>query len=69
MFGEQQFLINFLTIFVIHMPDIATTKKLVEIHNKHTKAQDFQVNFEVCKTFFFILVCRLFYEISILFVM
>jgi hypothetical protein len=53
MFGEQQFLINFLTIFVIHMLDIATTKKLVEIHNKHTKAQDFQVNFEVCKTIFF----------------
>jgi hypothetical protein len=54
MFGEQQLLIKFSTIFVIHMLDIATTKRLVEVHNKHTKGQDFQVNFEVCKTFLFI---------------
>jgi len=36
MFGEQ-LLANFSTIFVIHVLDVATTKRLVEIHNKHTK--------------------------------
>jgi hypothetical protein len=36
MFGEQ-LLTNFSTIFVIHVLDVATVKRLVEVHNKHTK--------------------------------
>ncbi len=49
MFGEQ-LLINFSTIFVIPMPDVVAAERLMEIHNKHTKGQDFTMNFEVCKT-------------------
>jgi hypothetical protein len=36
MFGEQ-LLANFSTIFVIHVLGVATVKRLVEVHNKHTK--------------------------------
>ncbi len=73
MFGEQQLLIDFSTIFVIHMPNITTTSR--SLNNKHTKGQDFKVNFEVCNLFFSfvcffsILVCRFLNEIPILFVM
>jgi hypothetical protein len=49
MFG-QQLLTNFSTIFVIPMLDVVVVERLVEIHNKHSKGQDFTMNFEVCKT-------------------
>jgi hypothetical protein len=37
------------TIFVIFVLDVATIKRLVEVHNKHIEGQDFVVSFEVCK--------------------
>jgi len=46
----DELLTNFSTIFVIPMPDVVTAERLMEIHNKHTKGQDFTMNFEVCKT-------------------
>jgi len=33
-FGEQQFVINYATIFVILVLDAITVKRLIEIHNK-----------------------------------
>jgi hypothetical protein len=47
---DEQLLTNFSTIFVIPMPDVVATERLMEIHNKHTKGQDFTMNFELCKT-------------------
>jgi hypothetical protein len=47
---DEHLLTNFSTIFVIPMPDVVAIKRLMEIHNKHTKGQDFTMNFEVCKT-------------------
>jgi hypothetical protein len=35
MFGEQLFT-KFSTIFVIHVPNVTTHERLVEVHNKHT---------------------------------
>jgi len=49
----EQLLTNFFTIFVINVLDVVTLEKLVEVHNKHTKEQDFEVNFEVCTINFF----------------
>jgi hypothetical protein len=49
MFGEQ-LLTNLSTIFVIPMHDVVAAERLVEIHNKHTKGQDFTMNFEICIT-------------------
>jgi hypothetical protein len=49
MFSEQ-LLTNFSTIFVIPMPDVVATERLVEIQNKHTKGQDFTMYFEICRT-------------------
>jgi hypothetical protein len=37
------------TIFVFFVLDVATVKRLVEVHNKHIEGHDFVVNFEVCK--------------------
>ncbi len=66
MFGEQQLLTKFSNILVIHVLDVATTERLVEVHNKHTEGHDFEVNFEICiKQFFsFVLLCKLLYQIS-----
>jgi hypothetical protein len=36
MFGEQQFLTNFSTNFVIPMSNVANVKRLMEVHNKNT---------------------------------
>jgi hypothetical protein len=52
MFGEQ-LLTKFSNIFVIH---VVATERVVEIHNKHTKGHDFEVNFEVCIRHFFLFV-------------
>jgi hypothetical protein len=53
LFGEQKLLTKFSTIFVIHVLDVATVKRLVEVHNKHTERHDFAMNFEVSKKDFF----------------
>jgi hypothetical protein len=47
-FGEQQLVINYVTIFVIHVLDVTILKRLIEVHNKRTKGQDFTTNFKVC---------------------
>jgi hypothetical protein len=52
MFGEQ-LLTNFSTIFVIHVPNVATNEKLVKVHNKHIERQNFTMNFKVCIKGFF----------------
>jgi hypothetical protein len=53
MFGEQQLLTNFSTISMIHVPDVTTIERLMEVHNKHTEKHNFAVNFKVCIKHFF----------------
>ncbi len=52
MFGEQ-LLTNFSTSFVFPMFHVVVGERLVEVHNKCIKGQDFAVNFEVCIRDFF----------------
>jgi hypothetical protein len=39
---------DYATIFVILVGDFIDVKRLIEIHNKRTKGQNFTINFEVC---------------------
>jgi hypothetical protein len=39
MFGEQQFLTNFSTIFVIHVPDIRACERLMEVNTNTLKGK------------------------------
>ncbi len=60
-FGEQQLVTNYATIFVMHAPDATTVKRLIQIHNKRTKGQDFTTNFEACSNLKYLCVEFIFY--------
>ncbi len=44
-FSEQQLVTNYATIFVIPAPNVIAIKRLIKIHNKRTKGQNFATNF------------------------
>lgn len=46
-FGEQELLTNFSSVFIILAPNHATIDRLNKVHNKKIEGQDFAIKFEI----------------------